>query len=110
MKLDWLSRITLAMIAISLALVAMQPWFQPTSVFAQDGTATLYIEPGTTMIQAPDRSSQFYGKVVVDLQNGKIWGFPTLSTSPYPVDNVHTTPPVSHPIYLGKFDLAAMAR
>jgi len=110
MKLDWLSRMALAITAISLALLAMQPLFQPKSVFAQDGTATLYIEPGTTMIQAPDRSSQFYGKVVVDLQNGKIWGFPTLSTAPCPVDSVHTTPPVSHPIYLGKFDLAAMTR
>jgi len=110
MKFDRLCGIALTVIALSLALLAIRPWFEAKTVFAQDGSANLYIEPGTTMIQAPDRSSQFYGKVVVDLQNGKIWGFPTLSQSPYPVDNIHTTPPVSHPVYLGKFDLAAMAR
>lgn len=110
MKPDWLSRTALTIIVISLALMAIQPWIQGKTVFAQTETANIYIEPGTTMIQAPDRSSQFYGKVVVDLQNGKIWGFPTLTTAPYPVDSVHTTPPVSHPIYLGKFDLAAIAK
>jgi len=110
MKLDWLSRIALVIIALSLALPAIQPVVEAKTVFAQDRAANLYIEPGTTMIQAPDRSSQFYGKVVVDLQSGKIWGFPTLSQAPYPVDSVHTTPPVSHPIYLGKFDFAAMTK
>ena len=110
MKSEWLNRITLATIALSLLTMAIRPWAEPKTVFAQDGTANLYIEPGSTMIQTPDRSSQFYGKVVVDLQTGKIWGFPTLTTAPYPVDNVHTTPPVSHPVYLGKFDFAAMTR
>jgi hypothetical protein len=76
MKLDWLSRIALAIIALSLALLTIQPWFEAKTVFAQNGTANLYIEPGTTMIQAPDRSSQFYGKVVVDLQRGKIGASP----------------------------------
>jgi hypothetical protein len=46
------------------------------------------------------------GKVVVDLVTGKVWGFPTLSDNPYPVDTVHTILPVSHPIYLGRFDLS----
>jgi len=110
MKPDWLTRIALTVIAISLALLAIHPMFQAKPVFAQVGISDLYIEPGTTMIQAPDRSSQFYGKIMVDLHTGRIWGFPTLGTAPYPVDNVHTTPPISHPIYLGKFDLAAMEK
>lgn len=90
--------------------VVLRPLFAGKTVFAESPTLNLYIEPGTTMIQAPDRSSQFYGKVVVDLETGKIWGFPTLNQAPYPIDAVHTTPPVSHPVYLGKYDLAAMTK
>ena len=53
---------------------------------------------------APDGSRQVYGKVVVDLRNGKIWGFPTLTAdSPYPVDQVNSAPPTSHPFLLGKY-------
>jgi hypothetical protein len=37
-----------------------------------------------------------------------VWGFPTLENVPYPVDRTATNPPVSEPLYLGRFDLAKM--
>jgi hypothetical protein len=46
--------------------------------------------------------------VVVDLSNGKIWGFPTWSDKPYPADSTKSTPPISRPFYLGKFDLSVV--
>jgi hypothetical protein len=48
------------------------------------------------------------GKVFIDMRNGDIWGFPTLSSTPYPVDLVNSTPPVSAPMYLGRFDFSRM--
>ena len=53
----------------------------------------LYFEPGTYMLRAPDGSQQVYGKVAVDMRNGKIWGFPTLTQDPYPSNPTATTPP-----------------
>ena len=61
------------------------------------------VEPGYTMIRKPDGTAQVYGKVVIDMRNGDIWGFPTLAQGPYPVDTAKTTPPKSYPMYLGKF-------
>ena len=60
------------------------------------------------MLRAPDNGRQVLGKVVVDLQNGNIWGFPTLTQEPYPIDATgNTKAPTSHPFLLGKFDFAA---
>jgi hypothetical protein len=42
-----------------------------------------------------------------------VWGFPTHGAgAPYPVDalNLNERTPVSKPIYLGRFDFAAMKR
>ena len=72
------------------------------------GVYPVHIEPGARTVRAPDGSSQFLGRVVVDLRNGRIWGFPTLVDSPYPIDRTKPEPPVSSPIYLGQFDFAAM--
>jgi hypothetical protein len=78
------------------------------SAQAQISGAQLYVEPGTTMLRSPDGSRQVLGKVVIDLQSGKIWGLPTLTEAPYPVNTINSEPPVSHPIYLGRFDFAAL--
>jgi hypothetical protein len=43
------------------------------------------------------------GKMVVDMRTGDIWGFPTMTQSPFPIDSTSTAPPKSHPIYMGKF-------
>jgi len=48
------------------------------------------------------------GKVVVDLRTGKVWGFPTMTSDPYPSSVTQTAPQTSHPFVLGKFVLADM--
>ena len=62
------------------------------------------------MLRAPDGSRQVLGKVVVDLRNGNIWGFPTLTQDPYPSAGADTKAPISHPFLLGKFALSDMSR
>ncbi|HEY6301955.1 MAG TPA: hypothetical protein VIX14_02710 [Terriglobales bacterium] len=107
MQLDIVPRFTLVMIAIFLAMIAFRPVVTPPPVQAQSANAhPFYIEPGYQMLRAPDGSRQVYGKVVIDLRNGKIWGFPTLADQPYPVDNLNKTPPTSHPFVLGNFAFA----
>jgi len=85
--------------------------FQTTPAFAQSSSDdTVYIEPGVRMLRAPDGSRQVLGKVVVDLRNGNVWGFPTTVDQPYPVDITSQQPPTSKPFLLGKYDLATMHR
>jgi hypothetical protein len=47
---------------------------------------------------------------MIDLRNGDIWGFPTKSMLPYPVDPLRKDSPVVKPVYLGRFDLSAARR
>jgi len=109
MKIDRFAKFPLALIAVSLFTIALRPYVGPPAVMAQSGEArSLYIEPGTSMLRAPDGSRQVLGKVVVDLRNGNIWGFPTLQPDPYPAAGAITTPPNSRPFLLGKFALADM--
>jgi hypothetical protein len=55
-------------------------------------------------LRAPDGSKQVYGKVVVDMTTGKVWGFPTLAPQSYPSANMQNNkPPVSRPFELGRF-------
>jgi hypothetical protein len=112
-KTDLVSRIALIVIAGSLAVLAFTPLLRPTPALASAADAggyDFYVEPGTTTVKAPDGTSQTVGKVMIDMRTGNIWGFPTLNTLPHPVDSTKSTPPVSRPIYLGRFDLAATAR
>jgi hypothetical protein len=64
-----------------------------------------YVEPGTLMLRAPDGSRQVYGRMMIDMRTGKVWGFPTNTQDLYPVNPVDTKPQTSHPFYLGKFAL-----
>ncbi|HLK34948.1 MAG TPA: hypothetical protein VKT29_17755 [Terriglobales bacterium] len=107
MKLDFITKSLLTFIAVLLILNVLQSLASPPPVYAQH-TKDLYIEPGTSMLRAPDGSQQIMGKVVIDRRTGKVWGFPTLTEKPYPVDTVRTVPPVSRPIYLGQFDFSAI--
>jgi hypothetical protein len=54
--------------------------------FAQSSqlSRSLYIEPGVTMLRAPDGSRQVLGKVMIDLSTGNVWGLPTTVEQPYP--------------------------
>lgn len=104
MKMDWAAKSLLILIALLLAVIVFRPVVQPAPVRAQVSDAQpFYIEPGVTMIRKPDGTAQVYGKMVVDMRTGDIWGFPTMTQSPFPVNATSTTPPKSHPIYLGKF-------
>ena len=100
----------LTVIAVLLGILALRPAATPAPVFAQPSPSSLYVEPGVTIIRKPDGTGQVEGKVIIDLGTGDAWGFPTLSGAPYPVDTTKPVPPVSHPTYLGKFDLAQMVR
>ncbi len=110
MKLRWFDRALLGMATIFLGAIALRPLFAPPVARAQSQTPYLYVEPGIHMLNSPDRERHVKGKVVVDLNTGNVWGFPTASEYPYPVDNVKPAPATSSPIYLGRFDLAAMMR
>jgi hypothetical protein len=106
MHLDRFTKSVLLVIAILLGMIVFRPILQPAPVRAQaqsDESYPFYVEPGYTTIRKPDGTAQMLGKVVIDMRNGDIWGFPTLTQAPYPLDSSQTKPPKSHPMYLGKF-------
>jgi hypothetical protein len=111
MKHSTTTNILLLVIAIALIANALKPLRQPQTAKAQSEISApfpVYIEPGTQMIRSPDGSQNVYGKMVVDLSTGRIWGFPTLNTAPYPIDITSTKPPVSQAILLGTFAFGDM--
>ena len=107
MKIDRLLKLCIVLLTLFAGVIALRPVIAPEPVRAQDSArgCGLQFEPGVTTLRSPNGETQVLGKVAYDTCNGKIWGFPTTTNAPYPVDNVNTTPPVSRPIYLGKFEL-----
>jgi hypothetical protein len=104
MRRDPVLYFLLSLIAIALTAIAVRPYFDPAPALAQSGAErSLYIEPGVQMLRPPDGSGQVYGKVVVDLRTGKIWGFPTGTLDPYPSNPMDNKPVTSRPFALGKF-------
>jgi hypothetical protein len=104
MRSEKFTNALLTLIAIALVAIAIRPYLAPEAVQAQSGTPyPFYIEPGTKMLRAPDGGRQVYGKVVVDMRTGRIWGFPTFTTDTYPVNAMESKPQTSHPFVLGKF-------
>jgi hypothetical protein len=106
--------LALSFFAVTMALIATVReflWASPRA-FAQGlpPDRDIYVEPGVWMLRAPDGSRQVFGKIVIDLSTGKIWGFPTLVQQPYPQDATSTQPPTSEPFLLGTFDLAAIQK
>jgi len=100
-RTDLYTKVTLTIIALMLGTLALQPAINPVAVHAQAEAPSLYIEPGITYIPNPDTRSEVPGKLVVDLKTGAAWGFPMIF-------NIMNKPPVSKPIYLGRYDFAAM--
>ena len=100
----------ITVIGLLLAVIAFRPLAGPVVAAAASDNQYLYVEPGTTALRSPDGTQQVQGKVMVDLRNGDIWGFPTPASVPYPVDVTRNDPPTSTPMYLGKFDLSKIAR
>jgi hypothetical protein len=94
----------LLVIAVALVAIAARRYIDPAPAEAQSTSAhPFYIEPGVQMLRYPDGTGQVYGKVVVDLRSGKIWGFPTNTPDPYPSYPMDSKPAVSKPFALGKF-------
>jgi hypothetical protein len=104
-------KIAVAALFVWLLVLTFRPFAQPAPVHAQaQGSCGISFEPGITMLRTPANDRQVLGKVAVNTCNGQIWGFPTTSNAPYPVDATSAKPPVSHPIYLGRYDLDAMQK
>jgi hypothetical protein len=111
MKPNTLTNLLLLLIAVLLGGIALRPLRAPQAVQAETAAPyPLFMEPGTFMFRAPDGSSQLYGKIAVDLRNGKVWGFPTLGPQPFPVNMVDPKPQTTHPIMLGRFALEDIDR
>jgi hypothetical protein len=111
MKTDRHLKSILLLIALLLFVIAARPYLGPQRVVGQSSEGNdFYIEPGTFMLRAPGGNGQGYGRVVVDLKTGDVWGFPTITPDPYPTDATKSQPPVSEPFYLGKFNFAAARR
>ena len=104
MRRDGVTNFLLLLIAVALMMIAVRPWLQPQPAQAQGLSAyPFYIEPGVQVLHNPDGSGQVYGKMVVDMRSGKIWGFPTTTLDPYPTNITDNKPPVSHPFFMGKY-------
>jgi hypothetical protein len=108
--MDRYTKIVLTVATLFLGLLALKPILNPARVEAQSDLPHIYIEPQTTAIRSPDGSRAFEGKIVVDLRSGEVWGFETLLDVPYPVDRASSKPPISEPVYLGRFDFSKMKR
>jgi hypothetical protein len=111
MKKDGLMKVELGLIIALLAAIAMRPFAAPGISHAQSSqpSRSLYIEPGVTMLRAPDGSRQVLGKVMIDLDTGKVWGLPTTVQQPYPIDSMRSKPPTSVPFLLAKFDFSVLS-
>jgi hypothetical protein len=111
MKLDWFVKLLLAAIVMLLTVVAFRPVAQPPSVLAQSGSPyPFFIEQGTVSLKKPDGNIT-WGKVVVDMRTGDVWGFPMKAqNTPYPVYGPSDTSKVSHPMYLGKMEFEEAVR
>ena len=111
MKMDWFVKLMLLLIVVFLGTLVFRPVIRPAPVQAQASNASsFYVEPGYTMLRKPDGTAQMYGKMMIDMRTGDIWGFPTLVEGPYPVAATKTEPPKSRPMYLGKFILSEATR
>jgi hypothetical protein len=104
MKNISLQNLLLLTIAVALVVIAARPYREPVPVQAQAvATNPFYIEPGVQMLRRPDGTGQVYGRMIVDLRTGKIWGFPTNTLDPFPSNPLENKPVTSHPFPLGKF-------
>ncbi len=104
MREDRITKALLILVVLFLAALIVQPIVRPGIARAQEGDAyPFYVEPGFTTLHKPDGTLTTFGKVVIDMRTGEIWGFPTQVQQPYPRDTTSTIPPKSHPMYLGQF-------
>jgi hypothetical protein len=104
MRKDVFTNVLLALIAVALIAIAIRPYIAPAPAQAQSSSAyPFYLEPGVVMLHRAGVTENLYGRVVVDMRSGKIWGFPTGTIDTYPSNSLDEKPITSHPLYLGKF-------
>lgn len=104
-------KMTFLVLGACLIALVLRPVVTPAPVRAQsEASCGVYVEPGTTTVRTPDGSMQVLGKVMVNTCTGQIWGFPTTTNAPYPVDNTSSKPPVSRPVYLGRFGMTQVLK
>lgn len=99
------TNLLLAVIALLLLALVLRPLKSPEPVLAQSPDTDYYFEPGAFLVRAPDNSQQVYAKIVVDIRNGRVWAFPTLTPNPYPSDPIYSKAQTSHPFLVGRFAL-----
>jgi hypothetical protein len=110
-KIDRSVKFLLLVIAIATSAIALRPYIAPAPVKAQTNTEyPFFIEPGTANLRSPDGRRNEVGKVMVDMRNGNVWGFPTNTPDPYPFNPTSSSLITSHPFLLGKFALSDMNR
>lgn len=110
MQVDRWLKCLLLVSAFFLGLIASHLYIAPPPVMAQSESYPFFVEPGTYTLRAPDGSRQVLGKVVIDMRDGNVWGFPTLAREPYPAAGPNSSPQTSHPFLLGKFALTDMEK
>jgi hypothetical protein len=105
------TNVLLAVIAVSLAAIAVRPYVQPVAVQAQSGANVdpLFVEPGTSLIHIPS-GGQIPGKVITNLRTGAVWGFPTGSGDGYPASAIDSKPETVHPVLLGRYELGDIGK
>jgi hypothetical protein len=104
LRKDAFTNALLLLVVIALIAIATRLFFAPHAVYAESASEhSFYVEPGVQMLRGPDGSRQVYGKVVVDIRTGIVWGFPTLGTDRYPFNPLNSKPETSHPFVLGRF-------
>jgi hypothetical protein len=104
MRKDALTNTLLALIAVALIAMAVRPYIAPAPAQAQSAAPyPFYIEPGVQMLHRAGVTENLYGRVVIDMRSGKIWGFPTGTIDTYPSNSLDEKPVTSHPLYLGRF-------
>jgi hypothetical protein len=110
-RLDLYSKSVLTVIALLLAMLVMRP--SQVHADSNDSPAPFYVEPGTSPIRNLNGGVPGDGKVVINMTNGEVWGFPTHGAgAPYPIDalNLNNKTPIAKPVYLGKFDFTEIRR
>ena len=106
MKIDSYTKAALTVIAFLLAVVALGPLVRPLPIQAQAGPdhSYLHFDPQITKIALPDGSANVFGRLAIDLRNGRVYGFPADRLG-YPRRPIDGKPASSDPIYLGRFNI-----
>ena len=105
------TNLLLGLISLLLTALLFRPLWKLPAVSADSVQEyPLFFEPGVYMLRAPDGSRQVFGRVAIDRRTGTVWGFPTTTQDPYPVNPVETKPQTSRPFVLGRFALEDTAK